>query len=182
MQLTGGPRNLPAEIDEHNQLLVNGDIAARESLLHGNYYVIHSPARDSDIADTILIVRNDGNHLFSIDRISVDGGDVVSTYAIHRVSATYTNAGAAILPVCMNSAIQGGGFNASDLTCTSDETGNTQGTVIKELQTGVVATSAEGASWEPLGGYILARGIALGLDVVAEVGAGSATFEGHFIL
>ena len=183
MELTGGPRKLPAHINDQNELRVDSDKALRDNLEFGNYFIIHTLDVDAAANDTVLACRNDGDTLFCIDRVSGEGIDVDAIFALHIVTATYTNAGLAVVPVATNGAVTGGrGFSGASLTCTNDETGNTQGTQIKGFQNADAATGPSGFDWEPVGGLYLRRGMMLGLDVVGEPAAGTFTYEGHFVV
>ncbi len=120
-----------------------------------------------DTADTIIIVRNDNeNRPFYIQAVGAgteDKGEVV----VHRVTAAYTNAGTAIVPVNMRSGFK---VSTSELTCTGDETGNAQGDIIAKFGLSSVTTDENRDSKELVfdGSLILEPGHAVGLDIVGE--------------
>ena len=185
MQLTGGPRNLPAHVTDLHEVRVDGDKALRDNLEFGNYFIINTLEVNSDIDDTVLACRNDGNNLFCIDNIILDNVDPFSTFDLHVVTVAYADTGLNVAPFQTNTSLSGGGksaFSPDDLSCTNDETANVQGVIIRTFGMPDKETGPGASSWAPIGGIILARGVALGLDVGVETAGGTFTFEGHFVV
>ncbi len=120
-----------------------------------------------DTGDTIIMVRNDNEsrpfYIQAIGAGTEDKGEVV----VHRVTAAYTAAGTAIVPVNMRAGFK---TQVSELTCFGDESGNTQGDIIAKFGLSSVTTDENRDSRELVfdGGLILDPGQALGLDIVGE--------------
>ena len=120
-----------------------------------------------DTGDTIIMVRNDNEsrpfYIQAIGAGTEDKGEVV----VHRVTAAYTAAGTAIVPVNMRAGFK---TQVSELTCFGDETGNTRGDIIAKFGLSSVTTDENRDSRELVfdGGLILDPGQALGLDIVGE--------------
>ena len=127
-----------------------------------------------DTADTIIMVRNDNEsrpfYIQAVGASTEDKGEVV----VHRVTAAYTAAGTAIVPVNMRSGFKP---STSELTCFGDETGNAQGDIIEKFT--VASNTSNRVVFD--GGLILQPGHALGVDlVVAPTSLAFASILGYF--
>lgn len=170
----GKGRGYEVAVNKFGQVATDGDGLLRDSLNIGGSYVFIVDDVDVDVDDTLLLVRNDVDRPFAIDRIDFEGGNAASEYWIHVVTANFTAAGTAVTPFNLNT--HSGEPRGSGLTALGDETGNTAGTVIhREL---IAATTM--AEWEPLG-LILGQGVAIGVDQKTESTAGKVSIWGHYM-
>jgi hypothetical protein len=132
---------------------------------------------DSDIAttETMLIVRNDSSTQdLVIDSVELLNGNITQcVWDFHIVTAPYTNAGTAVVGTNLNTNFS----NSANATCTHDETGNTQGTVIKEYRALVADTYYNFTNL----GIVLKEGTAFGVDQITESDSGACTFVGYFV-
>lgn len=166
-----------AAVNERGRVAVDADKVGGDSAGKGNYFILQSQDLNIDAADTLLCVRNDGNVPFAIDRMILSTGATWSRYECHIITASFTAAGTAVTPKCLNTGLSGTSALAADLTVKSDETGNTQGAVIYDISLLALTTLVV-----PTPGLILARGVAFGIDQVTESAAGAASIEGHFLI
>lgn len=163
-----------AEVDAANRLRTSAaalDEITRVSLDSGSAFIWTSQDTDIDAADTMLLVRNDSEKPLIIDGFIITGGNAISRYECHIVTASFTAAGTAIANFNMNT----GSANVANVTAFEDETGNTQGTVIYDITAGVTITVQV-----PTPGLVLAQGHSFGIDQVTESTAGNVTIFGHF--
>jgi hypothetical protein len=145
------------------------------SLQKGNAYIAQSQDLNIDASDTLLLLRNDSASPLVIDQIIVTNGNVASRYEGHIITAAFTAAGTAVVPLNLNT----GAASTAHVTCIADETGNTQGTVIYDIASSPTATTPSMVIIQPMG-LILARGISFAVDQVAESTAGACSIEFHF--
>lgn len=170
----GSGRGYEAAINKFGQISTDGNGLLRDSLNIGGSFVFIVDDANVDAGDTLLLVRNDIDRPFAVDRIDIESGDVGGEYWIHVVTANFTAAGTAVTPFNVNT--YSGKPLGSGLTAMGDETGNTQGTVIhREL---LAATTM--MEWEPYG-LILGKGVAIGVDQIAEEAAGKVSIWGHYM-
>ena len=162
-----------AGVNADGRVEVSSETASVDAGLdRGDSFVWISQDADIDAADTLLLVRNDDpDKLLVIDKIIITGGNAVSRYEGHIVTASFTAAGTAVANQNLNTA----SANVAAVTAFGDETGNTQGAVI--LDVALLATTSLPIE-NP--GIILATGVAFGIDQVTESTAGSAMIFGHF--
>ena len=164
-----------AAVNQYNELSVVTESPMQKAMRNGLAYNWTNIAKDWAANDTVLAVRNESSvYDLVIEKIVVANGDAaIGNYTIHVVTATYTNAGTAVVGTNLNSNYG----NNADATATGDETGNTQGTVLQEFW----AVLADATYDVPLDGIVLKEGHALGIDAVTDQARGSVSFVGYFV-
>lgn len=163
-----------ADVNEQGQLLVSSSQtpAIIQAALEGRAFVWHSQDLNIDAADTMLSVRNDSaTHDLVIDRIQITGGNAVSRYEVHKITANAAfSTGSIILAMDL-----GNTGKVPDASAFTDDEGNTQGTVF--METAVAATT----TIELDCGIVLGKTQILAVDQVSTNTAGAATFFGYFV-
>lgn len=163
-----------AEVDAANRLRTSAAVLSethRVSLDSGRAFIWTSQDIDVAAAGTMLAVRNDGKEPLIIDGFIITGGNVISRYECHIVTASFTIAGVAVANFNLNT----GSANVADVTAFANESGNTQGTVIYDITAGITITVQV-----PTPGLVLAQGHTFAIDQVTESDAGNVTIVGHF--
>ena len=163
-----------AEVNDEFQLVVRA-IAEAEiesvSEVQGKSYIWTSQDLNIAAAETLLLVKNDAAEPLHISQIIFSSGNVATRYEVHIVTADITPAGGAATGFNMNT----NSGNVAVATAKSNETANTQGTVIYDVS--LLATTTFTLHTD---GLLLAKNISLGIDQVAESTAGNVTIVGHF--
>ncbi len=137
-------------------------------------WAIPNASADIGGGDTILACRNDNeSRPFYIQKVMAGGATTAGEIVIHRITAAYTAAGTAIVPVNMRSGFK---VSTSELEADGDETGNAQGDIVGKLA--VVAGDLKQLDFD--GGLILEPGQAIGLDSVTDVGVVWGCVWGYF--
>ena len=135
--------------------------------LDGRAYAISNVTYTPSAADTLVAIRNDhASKNFHICSVIVQT-DIASEIQCHLITAAYTNAGTSITPVNLNTNFG----NSSNLLCTGDETGNTQGSIIAHWNQ-VAAAVLPFTFYDWGGSVILGPDHAFGVDTVVNIGAG----------
>lgn len=163
-----------AEVNSRQQVsarAISEPVLSRVSSKEGLSFIWTSQDLDIDAADTLLLVRNDSSNPLYIDYIILSSGNVATRYEIHVVTASFTIAGTTVTGFCLNTALN----KVAEATAASDETGNTQGTVIYDVS--LLATTT---FILPTTGLVLGTNISLGIDQVTESTAGNASIIGHY--
>lgn len=137
----------------------------------GRAYSWNSLDIDIDAADTLLLVKNDSSASLYIDYMIISAGNVATRYEVHIPAAEVTVTGTVVVGFNLNT----GSSNVATATAASDETNNTQGTIIYDISllpttTLVVLTT----------GLILSEDKSVGIDQVTESTAGNVTIYGHY--
>ena len=170
---TGSGRK--AEVNAENELVVRAITEAEiehASGKLGSAYVWDSLEKDIDATDTMLFVKNTGDVPLILDRVAVNGSNVVCTWTYHIGSATTTPTGTSVIGVNMNRKF------ASDLAeaiAFSDETAVSDGDLVGRVKTAIDETVKL-----DLTGFILLKGHYVQFTQVTESTRGSVTLTGHF--
>lgn len=162
-----------AQVDSSNRLSVKAitEPELEQASEDGNAYIWISQNLDIDAADTLLLVKNTSDKDLHIHHITFSSGNVATRYEVHIVTADITPAGTTVTGFNMNT----GSAKVADAISKSDETANTQGTVIYDIT--LLATT--NLTLFTLG-IILAKNISIGVDQVTESTSGNITIVGHF--
>lgn len=141
--------------------------AAHESL----GFAWDSGERDIDAGDTMLFIKNLDEDDLIIDKIIVNGGNVICLWDIAIGNATTTPSGTAVTGVCLRAGVGA----APDVTSLYDETAVAQGSVIGSVRTPVTNTVIVDNP-----GIILPKNTYIQVDQITESTAGSVAILGHF--
>lgn len=163
-----------AEVNTNHELIVRAiteNEVERTSETEGQAYIWTSQDLDIDAADTLLLIKNDNAEPLHVQQIIFSAGNAATRYEVHIVTADITPAGNTVTGFNMNT----NSGNVAEATAKSDETANTQGTVIYDIN--LLATTTFTVHTD---GLLLAKNISLGIDQVTESTAGNVTVIGHY--
>ncbi len=164
-----------ANVDSANDLSVTVGTAFERASRRGDAYVWFTSDANLADADTMLLIRNDSStQNLVIDSVELLNGDATQCiFDFHIVTAAFTAAGTEITGTNMNTNFG----NTAAVSAWHDETGNAQGTVIKEYRALVADTYYN----FPDLGIVLKEGTAFGIDQITTSDSGALSFKGYFI-
>jgi len=152
-----GKSGNPMEVTKAGRGLVDAKSEFLQASMRGDAFSWCGETKAATAADTVWMIRNDhptkNLHFYEMT-IKQDSSTVEAE--LHRVTAAYTSAGTAVVGVNLN----GASGKVAQASAISDETGNTQGTVVRRffLSTSEYTLDMESA-------VIAAPGQAIGLDL-----------------
>src|SRR3989304_3225358 len=107
---SGTGNGFEAEVTSLHALVVSAEPEIFRASLRGDAYIWTAPTADIDATDTIIAVRNDSTTRdLVITKIIIAGGNAISLYSIHYITAAYTSAGTAVVGRNLNT----GSINAA---------------------------------------------------------------------
>ncbi len=164
-----------ASVNPANELNVTIGTAFERASRRGDAYLWFTSDANLADADTVLMIRNDSSTQdLVIDSVEILNGDATTCiYDFHIVTAQYTAAGTAIVGTNMNTNFA----NTASVTAIHDETGNTQGTVIKEYIALLADTYYDFTDM----GIILKEGTSFGVDQITASDSGAVSIKAYFI-
>lgn len=170
----GTGRGFKQKVNKDNQAVVRA--VTEQEIEHsaaedGEAYIWTSQNLDIDAGDTLLLVKNTSELTLHLSSIFLSAGNVATRYEIHVVTVDITPAGNAVTGFNMNT----GSGNVADAVAKSDETANTQGTVIYDIN--LLANTTFPL---PAHGIILTKNISIAVDQVTESTSGNVTILGHY--
>jgi len=129
---------------------------------------------DIDAADTVLLVKNTSTtHELHIETIEIDNGSVASEYDIHVPTTEVTPTGTTVTGFNLNTARS----EVAEASAKSDETNNTQGTIIATRYMSVDENTSVDVR-----GLILGTNKSVAVDVVANTSESAVTIIGLYKL
>ncbi len=170
-----GRNNTPVEVNDEHQLVVR---AINESEIEhasgklGSAYSWTSAATDIVAGEKRLFVKNLSNTPLVLDRLRINGSNVICQWDIHIGGATTTPAGTLITGVNLNQQFSG---NVADAIAYDDETAVATGSQIDEVWTPITTTVTL-----DMRGVILGKNHYIQIIQVTESTSGSAVLFGHF--
>lgn len=115
------------EVDDEKRAKVDARSDFQKAAAEGDAYIWTRETAAFSALDTLLCVRNDNSaKTLHITKVVVESSHASTEIEIHRITAAYTSAGTTVTGTNL---LLGGA--AADATGVSDETGNTQGTVME---------------------------------------------------
>jgi len=126
---------------------------------------------DIDATDTVLLLKNESDDPLHIESITINNGSVASQYQVHLPTTEVTPTGATVSGTLLNTGKTGD----PDATARSDETNNTQGTIIFHPMLAVDDDTTINTV-----GLILGKNKSVGIDVVAETTESGVTIRAHY--
>ena len=138
----------------------------------GTAYSWDSAELDIDAGDTMLFVKNLGSTQLILDRLIVNGSNVICTWDINIGSLTTTPSGTAVTGVNLNRIFASA---LADVTSLSDETAVADGDTVARIKTPVSDTVVGN-----LDGLILGKNHYLQVNQETESTSGSVILIGHF--
>lgn len=174
LQIVGGDALYPAKVTSEGQLVVRSinEAELEHASILGNAYSWDSTELDIDTGDTMLFVKNEGSTPLILDRLVINGSNVICTWTILTGSATTTPAGTAVTGINLNRIFSG---NTADVTSLSDETAVADGDIIDRVKTAV-----SGHHIHDMTGVILGKEHYIQVNQITESTSGSCILYGHF--
>ncbi len=127
---------------------------------------------DIDTGDTMLFVKNTGNTPLVLDRLIINGSNVICTWTLLLGKAVTTPTGTVVLAAALNTKSLA---DVPDATAFSDETAVADGTIFDRVKTPV-----SGHHVHDLTGLILEKGGYIQVNQITESTSGSCILYGHF--
>lgn len=171
----GKGRGFKAEVNAEQELVVRAIIEAEiehASAVLGSAYSWDSTELDLVAGETFLMVKNEGSIPLVLDRVTINGSNVICFWTIHIGSLTTTPAGTEVVGVNLN---RGFSTQLADATAMSDETALADGDIVDRIKTPIDNTLQHA-----LHGIILGKGHYVQINQVTESDSGSAVLFGHF--
>jgi len=178
LQLSDGKgRGYTAAVNAQNELVVRAIVEpevehASSSL--GSAYSWVSAATDIDTGDTRLFVKNLGSTPLVLDRITLNGSNVICEWNILIGSATTTPTGTLITGGNLNETFSA---KSADAIAYDDETAVADGTIIDRIWTPITNSIQH-----DLSGIILGQDHYVQINQITESTSGSVVLVGHFEL
>lgn len=138
----------------------------------GDAWSFDSTELDIDAGDTMLFIRNDDDRPFLVDRLIINGSNVVCTWDVNVGTSTATAAGTTITPVNLNTRFSGASI---EMTAMSDETGHADGSTINRVKTAV----SEHVELD-MAGIVIQKNHWLQVNQETESTSGSVIVLGHY--
>lgn len=170
----GKGRGFKAAVNAQNELVTRSIIESEleHSSNEGTAYSWDSAELDIDAGDTMLYVRNDGDTSLILDRLIVNGSNVICTWEVNIGSATTTPTGTVVVGVNQNRTFSSSLANA---TAYSDETAVGDGDTVTRIKTAVSDHHIHN-----MDGLILGKNHYLQVNQETESTSGSVILIGHF--
>jgi hypothetical protein len=171
----GKGRGNKAEVNEEQELVVRA--ITEEEIEHasgilGSAFAWDSTELNIDAGDTMLFVKNTGDVPLILDRLSINGSNVICTWEIKIGALTTTPSGTTVTAVNMNEVFAS---KQPDSVSFSDETALADGSLVDRIKTAI-----SGYEQLNLHGIILGKNHYIQINQVTESTSGSAVLIGHF--
>lgn len=164
-----------AEVNEEFELVVRAIVEAEiehASGKLGTAFSWDSTELDIDAGDTMLFVKNIGDTPLILDRLTINGSNVICTWTILIGAATTTPAGTEVIGVNINESFS---TKMADAVAKSDETAVADGAIIDRIKTPVSNTRVHDMT-----GIILGKNHYVQINQITESTSGSVVLYGHF--
>lgn len=163
-----------AEVNSQKQLVVRAvdETELEHAASEGNAYSWDSAELNIDAGDTMLFVKNTSTTPLILDRLIVNGSNVICTWDINIGSETTTPAGTAIAGVNLNRSFSA---NLADVVSMSDETALADGDTVDRVKTAITSTVPVN-----LDGIILGNGHYIQVNQETASTSGSSILYAHF--
>ena len=135
----------------------------------GDAYSWVSATGDIDTGDTRLYVRNNSPTPLILDRLTVNGSNVICEWTILKGEASTTPSGTAVTGVSLYTGAD------ADATAFDDETAVADGSIIDRVWTPITNTIQHS-----LKGIILRKNQYIQINQITESTTGSVTLFGHY--
>jgi len=171
----GKGRGFRAEVNEEQELVVRSIVEAEiehASARLGSAYTWDSKAINIDVGDTMLFVKNEGDIPLVLDRLILNGSNVLCTWDLNIGSLTTPPTGTLVTPVNLNRSFS---TRVANATAVSDEVDIADGDTFDRVKTVV-----DGHHIHDLAGIILGRNHYIQVNQETESTSGSAILYGHF--
>lgn len=170
----GKGRGFLAAVNAENELVVRAIVETEleHASISGNAYSWDSTELDIVAGETMLFVKNTGATPLILDRLIINGSNVICTWDINIGSATTTPAGTVVAGVNQN---RGFSSKTADAVAFSDETALADGDTIARVKTAVSGHHIHG-----LNGVILGKNHYIQVNQETESTSGSCILVAHF--
>jgi len=170
----GKGRGFEAEVTAEQQMVVRAitESEIEHASTNGEAYSWDSLELNIDAGDTMLFVKSLGDTPLILDRLVLNGSNVICTWEILIGSLTTTPAGTVVTGVNLNRSFSS---TAADVDSFSDETAVADGDVVDRIKTAV-----SGHHIHDLTGLILGKNHYVQVNQETESTSGSCILHGHF--
>jgi len=171
----GKGRGYKAEVNKDNELVVRSIAEFHlEDASHdrGDAYSWDSTELNIDIGDTMLFVQNTSDKILVLDRLILNGSNVICTWDVGIGSATTTPTGTVVTAVNLNRIFSA---QAPDATSFSDETAVADASLVFRFKTPIDNTLVTA-----MAGIVLGKNHYIQVNQETESTSGSAILIGHF--
>lgn len=127
---------------------------------------------DIDIGDTLLFVKNTGDTPLILDRLVINGSNILQIYEILIGSLTTTPAGTTVVGINLNRSFSS---TLAEATAFSDETAIADGDIVDRVKIAI-----DGHHIHILTGLILGKNHYVQINQEVEATSGSVILHGHF--
>jgi hypothetical protein len=171
--IKGGDNGNVAAVNKFNELHTRATTQDDFSFAadKGEAYRWSSVTYDAAANDTILLVKNTSTTKLHMTSLTLTT-DVDTIAKIHFPTTNVTVAGTTVTGVNTNTSSS----NVAEASAATDETGNTIGDIFWAHE----IYAANGPTYIPLPGTVLAKNKSIAVDFVSDCGVVGATFEGHY--
>lgn len=172
--LDGKGNGYLAEVNSENELVVRSIVESEleHASVHGRAYSWDSGERDIDAGDTMLFVKNTNTTQLILDRLIVNGSNVICTWDINIGSDTTTPTGTTVLGVNQNRSFSA---TLADAIASYDEGAVADGDTVARMKTGV-----SGHHIHNMDGLILGKNHYVQINQETESTSGSCILVAHF--
>jgi len=171
----GKGRGFLAEVNPEQELVVRSITESEiehASATAGNAYSWDSGIRDIDAGDTMLFVMNTGDTPLILDRLVVNGSNVICAWEILIGAETTTPSGTDVIGTNLNEIFS---TKLADASAFYDETAVADGNIVDRITTG-----ANGHHIHDLTGMILGKNHYVQINQETESTSGSVILHGHY--
>jgi hypothetical protein len=171
--IKGGDNGNVADVNKFKQLHTRATIEDDFGFAadKGEAYRWSSVTYNMTANDTIQLVKNTSTTKLHMTGLWLST-DVDTIAKIHYPTTNVTVAGTVVVGVNTNTSSS----NVAEASAATDETGNTIGDIFWAHE----IYAANGPTFIPLAGSVLAKNKSIAVDFVADCGVIGATFEGHY--
>ncbi len=170
----GTGRGFKAEVNDEFELVTRA--ITEEEIVHasgeGNSFSWDSTELDIAANGTMLFVKNLDSTPLILDRVTINGSNVICFWTVLIGATTTTPSGVTVTGVNLNEVFSS---NTADVTSVSNETAVADGAIVDRVKTPIDNTLQH-----DLHGIILGKGHYVQFNQVTESDSGSIILFGHF--
>jgi len=170
----GKGRGFQAEVNDEQELVVRSIVESEieHASAEGNAFTWNSNILDIDAGDTMLFVKNEGDIPLVLDRLIINGTNVICTWDLNIGSLTTPPTGTVVPSVNLNRSFAS---KVAPATAVSDELDIADGDTFDSVK-----TLTDVHHIHPLNGVILGRNQYIQINQETEATSGSLVLYGHF--
>ena len=163
------------EVNDEGQAVVRSitepEIEHASGIL-GTAFSWDSGERDIDAGDTMLFIKNTSDIPLILDRMTINGSNVICTWEVYIGATTTTPSGTTVTPTNLNEVFA---TQAAEADSFYDETAVANGAIVERVKTAI----SESKQWD-MHGIILGKNHYIQINQLTESTSGSILILGHF--